>query len=192
MEFEADKLTDEELIRLSRDGQRDAVDVLLERYKPLVLRLTRSKFLVGGEKEDLIQEGMIGLYKAVRDYEEDHDATFFTFAALCINRQMSKAIASSLSNKNQPLNEYVSLTDEEWETEYRNGWSGNPEKILIDKEWSDEMLARVRDSLSDMEKNVLDLSMSGFDYKEIAKIMKKDPKAIDNAIQRIRRKSREL
>lgn len=183
------RMTDEELIRLCRtDNRPDAIDYLMEKYKPLVLRLSRTRFLVGGERDDLIQEGMIGLYKAVRDYDEEKAASFATFAALCINRQMLNAIEASTREKNRPLNDSVLFTDPEWEFEQMSG-DESPERIIIAQESEREKLKRLRELLSSMEIKVLDLYLKGRDYREIAEVLGKTPKAIDNAIQRIRRKS---
>ena len=110
--------SDRELLERSRQGDEEAVDRLLTKYKPLVLHLTRARFLIGGDRDDLVQEGMIGLLKAIRDYDPARESRFQTFAALCIDRQISHAIEASLREKNQPLNSYVSLTDEEWEAAF--------------------------------------------------------------------------
>ena len=181
--------TDEAMVRLAQEGNEEAVDYLLTKYKPLVLKLSRARFLAGGEKEDLIQEGMIGLYKAVRDYNTDTGARFSTFAALCIDRQMLHAIEASLREKNQPLNNSVSLTDEEWELAGEVP-SLSPESIVVGQTAFSERIARLRESLSPMENSVLDLYLDGHGYKEIARILRKEPKAIDNTFQRIRKKSR--
>lgn len=182
--------SDEELIRAYRAGGRDAADQLLTRYKPLVLKLSRARFIVGGDRDDLIQEGMIGLYKAVRDYDSEkaQSASFSTFAALCIDRQMLRAIEASQREKNRPLNTSLLLADEEWEHVIRQ-MADSPETIVIDQEMNDEKFRALWDLLSPMEKKVLSLYVSGMDYREIAGALGKPPKSIDNAIQRIRKKS---
>ncbi len=183
------RYSDDELISASREGKNEAVDQLLERYKPLVLKLSRARFIAGGERDDLIQEGMIGLYKAVRDYDPDRTASFATFAALCIDRQMLNAIDASRREKNLPLNNSVGLTDEELEQAVRQ-ITESPEKIVIEQEMTDEKIAWLRENLSPLEKKVLGLYISGLDYREIAAVLGKPPKSVDNALQRIRRKSR--
>ncbi len=183
------RYSDDELISASREGKNEAVDQLLERYKPLVLKLSRARFIAGGERDDLIQEGMIGLYKAVRDYDPDRTASFATFAALCIDRQMLNAIDASRREKNLPLNNSVGLTDEELEQAVRQ-ITESPEKIVIEQEMTDEKIAWLRENLSPLEKKVLGLYISGLDYREIAVVLGKPPKSVDNALQRIRRKSR--
>ena len=181
-------LSDEDLIREMRTcGGETGVDFLMEKYKPLVLRLSRTRFLTGGERDDLIQEGMIGLFKAIRDYEPGREASFATFAALCINRQMLNAIEASTREKMKPLNDSVLLTDPEFETELAAG-SESPERIVLDQEAEHEMIQRIRGLLSPMEKCVLDYYLEGRNYREIAHILQKTPKSIDNALQRIRKK----
>lgn len=184
--------TDEELASLCAGGSKDAADFLLEKYKPCVRSMSRARFLIGGDTDDLIQEGMIGLYKAIRDYDPNKEASFRTFAVLCIARQQNTAIESSNRNKNRPLNSYVSLSDEEWETAFAKMKEDSPEKIVIDREATDEAMRRIREALSPMERRVLDLYLQDHDYQEIAKIMQKEPKAIDNALQRIRAKVRKV
>ncbi len=179
---------DEELVMLYRRGNAEAVDILMDRYKLLVRRISRARFLIGGDEEDLIQEGMIGLYKAVRDYEEGQGASFKTFAALCINRQMIKAIDASNSQKNRPLNEFVSLDAYDFDEDTGNE-KNSPEHILIGQEQEREILERIRGALSPLEKRVFELYLLGQDYREIAISLDRSPKSIDNAIQRIRKKT---
>ena len=181
--------TDDELIAAYREGKNEAADLLLARYKPLVLKLSRARFIAGGERDDLIQEGMIGLYKAVRDYDPEKTASFATFAALCADRQMLNAIDASRREKNLPLNNSVGLTDEELEQAIRQ-IAESPEKIVIEQEITDEKIARLRENLSPFEKKVFGLYISGFDYREIASVLGKPPKSVDNALQRIRKKYR--
>lgn len=180
--------TDEELVEAYRGGRVDAVDALMARYKVVVRRISRARFLIGGDEEDLIQEGMIGLYKAVRDYKCDRNASFHTFAEVCINRQMMKAIESSRSQKNVPLNNFVSLSVEEWD-EQTEPAKNSPETLMIEKEMETEILERIRTALSPLEKKVLSLYLDGLDYREIAARLGRPPKSIDNALQRIRRKT---
>lgn len=183
---------DEELILAYRAGEADAADALLSRYKPLVLKLSRARFIVGGDHDDLIQEGMIGLYKAMRDYdaEKAQSASFSTFAALCIDRQMLNAIEASQREKNRPLNTSLLLSDEEWDHVIRR-MAESPETIVIDQEVNDEKLRKLWEMLSPMERKVLGLYVAGLEYREIAEALGKSPKSIDNALQRIRKKSAE-
>lgn len=164
------------------------MDLLLNRYKSVVRAQSRMRFLIGGDEEDLIQEGMIGLYKAVRDYDESRGASFKTFASLCISRQMAKAIETSGRDKNRPLNSSVSLTDEEWENQMKDE-TNSPESIVLNQESGEELLKKIKKSLSSMEQRVLDLYLTGADYREIAKTIHKSPKSIDNTLQRIRKKT---
>ena len=163
-------------------------DFLLEKYKPLVRSRAASRYLRGGDLDDLIQEGMIGLYKAIRDYDPKNEthASFYTFASICIDRQLLKAIEASGRQKRKTLDEAVSLTDDEWES-YPDSET-IPENIVLEKEFADELLQRIHKSLSRMEKVVLDLRIRGYDYREIASILNRTPKQIDNALQRIRKK----
>ncbi|MBQ6385700.1 MAG: sigma-70 family RNA polymerase sigma factor [Lachnospiraceae bacterium] len=183
--------TDEELIALSHAGREGAADLLLVRYKPLVLKLSRTRFLAGGDRDDLIQEGMIGLYKAIRDYDPERETKFMTFAALCIDRQILRAIEASQREKNRALNDSVLLGDGEIEAGLSEAQE-SPENIVLLRERTDERLARLRDVLSRLEKQVLALYLEGLDYREIAERLGRTPKQTDNALQRIRRKSQEL
>lgn len=188
-----EKLTDEELVECFRGGDEYAADFLMEKYKPCVRSLARARFLIGGETDDLIQEGMIGLYKAIRDYDPEKETSFRTFAILCIGRQQSTAIESSNRNKNLPLNSYVSLSDEERRTALlTNADSISPENILIGREEAEETMTKIRENLSPMERKVLDCYLEGQDYIEIAEKMGREPKSIDNALQRIRTKVRKV
>lgn len=180
--------TDEELVKRYKGGDPEAMDLLLNRYKSLVRAQSRMRFLIGGDEEDLIQEGMIGLYKAVRDYDESRGASFKTFATLCISRQMAKAVETSGREKNRPLNSSVALTDEEWESQMKDEIN-SPEAIVLNQESENELLTKIKKSLSPMEQRVLDLYLTGADYREIAEKIHKTPKSIDNTLQRIRRKN---
>ena len=183
---------DEILICRCRQGDRAALDRIMEKYKPLVIKKARSMFLIGGETEDLIQEGMIGLFKAVRDFQPGREATFATFARMCIDRQIYSAIQNSNRQKHLPLNSYVSLNQEDesspiWELSVEN-----PEEIIIDQETTRDLQQKISDYLSPMENKVLDLYLKGEGYVEIGRILGKSPKSIDNALQRIRAKIREV
>jgi RNA polymerase sporulation-specific sigma factor len=189
-----DEYTDEELIRMLRDQNADTItDHLMEKYKPLVRRKTNALYLIGGEREDLIQEGMIGLFKAVRDFREDKDTSFYHFAELCINRQLYSALQASNRKKHQPLNSYVSLSaelqgDGETMENLLIGYTDNPEEMVIEQELWGEFQKNLWSKLSKMEQRVLRLYLDGNSYIQIAERMDKTPKSIDNALQRIRQK----
>lgn len=193
--------TDEELIVRLRDGEQNITDYIMDKYKNLVRSKAKAMYILGADSEDLIQEGMIGLFKAVRDYDIGRDASFFTFADLCIARQMYTAVEASRRKKHTPLNSYISIyangrtadADIE-ETELINVLASaqerNPEEVLIDRE-NLEGLERVIDKeLSDFEKQVLDLYLTGMKYTQIAKVLGRDEKSTDNALQRIKNKLR--
>jgi RNA polymerase sporulation-specific sigma factor len=165
----------------------------MEKYKPLVRRKTNALYLIGGEREDLIQEGMIGLFKAVRDFREDKDTSFYHFAELCINRQLYSALQASNRKKHQPLNSYVSLSaelqgDGETMENLLIGYTDNPEEMVIEQELWGEFQKSLWSNLSKMEQRVLRLYLDGNSYIQIAERMDKTPKSIDNALQRIRQK----
>ena len=155
----------------------------------MVRKKAHAMFLIGGEQEDLIQEGMIGLFRAVRDYRPDKNASFATFANLCVERQIYKAIEISGRQKHRPLNSYISLSEENSPLkDTEDTKQQNPEEIIIDRENADLMLERIRKKLSPLENQVLELYLEGLDYHQIARQMEKSPKSIDNALQRIRNK----
>ena len=192
-------MTDEKLIELSRDGKDEVIDYLLDKYKGLVRRKARTMFLVGGDTDDLIQEGMIGLYKAVRDYDVRKEASFLTFANLCIDRQIYSAINASNRKKHSPLNSYISfpllnfLNDNvtnELYMDKQNVNHRNPEDLYIDRENVLHIEHMLEKELSAFEYEVLKMYIDGADYIEIAERMDKKPKSIDNALQRIRGKIR--
>ena len=188
-----DGIKDEELISRFKNGESEILDYLMEKYKNMVRKKARTMFLIGGENDDLIQEGMIGLFKAVRDYQLDRDAAFQTFASICVDRQIYNAIQSSNRQKHQPLNSYISLSEQDGENEEHLGdnWGENPESIIIDQENVQDLEQEITATLSPMENQVLEYYLAGNGYGEIAQIMGKTPKSIDNALQRIRIKIRE-
>ena len=187
-----EKMTDEQLIQKLRDGDNRIVDYIMEKYKNLVRKEANAMYLLGGENEDLIQEGMLGLFKAVRDYKPGKEASFATFAGLCIDRQMYSAVASSQRQKHQPLNSFVSLSEPVSEQELRLVDEETPEEIMISRENVIGMHERIKERLSKFEYQVLELYLKGYDYTQIAEKLGKQPKAIDNALQRIRSKVREV
>ena len=185
-----DKMTDEELIGKLRAGRRDVADYLMEKYKGLVRQKARTMYLIGGETDDLIQEGMIGLFKAVQNYDSGKEASFQTFARLCIDRQLYKAVSGSNRQKHQPLNTYVSLSQEEGTDHLEELWEQSPETIVIARENVDDLETRIRRCLSPLENQVLELYLLGEDYSQISKTLGKTKKSVDNALQRIKGKVR--
>ena len=194
MPYEA--FSDEELIEKLRQGENDITDYILEKYKPLVRKKTNAMYLIGGETEDLIQEGMIGLFKAIRDYRPDKDASFYHFAELCINRQLYSALEASNRKKHPPLNSYISLSDQDNQgavaAERLVDQERGPEQMVIEQELWEEYKKRLEQNLSKMENKVLQYYLDGNHYIQIAEIMGKSPKSIDNALQRIRQKIRQI
>ncbi len=185
------KYTDETLIQRLRDGEKGVSDYLLEKYKSVVRKKARAMYLIGGETDDLIQEGMLGLFKAIQDYRPDRETSFRTFALLCMERQMYNAIQGSNRQKHQPLNSYVSLSDGSVdENTFESLVISNPESVIIDRETAIDLEQRIHKCLSPFENHVLDSYMRGHDYLQIADEFEKSPKSIDNALQRIRKKVR--
>lgn len=189
--------TDEELVIRARDGEEEITEYLMDKYKNLVRSKASTMFILGADREDLIQEGMIGLFKAVRDYDSGRDASFYTFAELCISRQMYTALQASGRKKHSPLNTYVSIYQGHDEEEgvglidaLENHKERNPEEILIDKENVAAIEKIIDNDLSAFEKQVLELSMTGMGYVEIAKLLGKDGKSTDNALSRVKIKIR--
>lgn len=184
--------SDEELILRLHGGEEEISDYLMEKYKEFVRRKARAMYLMGGETDDLIQEGMIGLFKAVKDYRPEKDASFRTFAGLCIDRQLYSAIQSSNRKKHLPLNSYVSLNSENETGDLEGQWSENPEALIIDRERTSALEAEIRKMLSPMENKVLKYYLQGYGYVKIGELMGKNPKAVDNALQRIRGKIQKM
>ncbi len=193
-----DTMTDEQLICKLREGEADITDYIMDKYKDLVRKKAKAMYLLGGENDDLIQEGMIGLFKAVRDYNLNQETSFHSFAELCISRQMYTAIKLSQRKKHIPLNSYVSLYEQKEDggedrkqplIEFlRAERDNNPEEIFLDKEYFSMMEQELKNRLSDLEGRVLHLHLMGEDYRSIAKLLDKSPKSIDNALQRIKQK----
>ena len=178
--------TDEELIARIRSGETGVTEYLLEKYKPLVKKQARTMYLMGGENEDLIQEGMIGLFRAISTYRQG-EGSFYGFALLCMNRQMYTAVQASARKKHEPLNAYVSL-DEEPQMPLED----SPETMLLlqEKEGKrEDMIAR---HLSSLEKKVLALYLEGMSYGQIAEQIGRPEKSVDNAIQRLKKKLKKV
>ena len=192
------RYSDEELLIRLRDGEQGITDHIMNKYKNLVRSKAKSMYILGADSEDLIQEGMIGLFKAVRDYDSGRDASFFTFADLCVSRQMYTAVQASRRQKHIPLNNYISLYGSA--SEERDGEEAalvnvlasgsNPEQLIIDKENVDRLEMLIERELSSFEKQVLDLYLTGMGYQQIAKVLGRDDKSTDNALQRIKTKLR--
>lgn len=190
--------TDEELICRLRDGEEAIMDYILNKYKNLVRKYARNMYILGAEEQDLIQEGMIGLFRAIKDYDSGRDASFFTFADLCISRKMYTAIEASKREKHTPLNNYISFYASndgdsiDSKTMFMDllsaGEISNPENLLIDKENVEQIENLVEQELSSFEKQVFDLYITGMKYGQIAKVLGKDEKSTDNALQRIKNK----
>ncbi|MCR4787389.1 MAG: sigma-70 family RNA polymerase sigma factor [Lachnospiraceae bacterium] len=179
-----DKYSDEQLLRMRREKDDGITDYLMIKYKNLVRSRAGSMYILGADQEDLIQEGMIGLYKAIRDFSPEKDARFITFASLCVSRQMYTAIQSADRMKNLPLNSYVSIYEEDFQEE----GGANPEDVFLDKERVKQIEGAFEKELSSLEIKVLELHLVGMDYHEIAQILGKTDKSVDNALQRIKTK----
>lgn len=197
-----ERMTDEQLLKELRNGDRKIMDFIMDRYKAMVRKKARAMYLFGGENEDLIQEGMIGLIKAVRDYDEEQGASFASFAELCVSRQMYSAIEASKRKKHMPLNSYISLYEEsdvnhdgkklplidlieaEGETD--------PEALYFGKEFTEVFVEQLKEKLSPFESHVLYLHLLGTDYRKIAELLGKSPKSVDNALQRIKSKAEKM
>jgi RNA polymerase sporulation-specific sigma factor len=194
---EFQSMVDEELVEHIRQKNDLAIDFLMNKYKLLVEKKAKTYFLMGASKEDIIQEGMIGLFKAIRDYNPNKEASFFSFADLCITRQMITAVKAATRQKHMPLNTYVSLNkpsyqDDEDRPELMDSVSNekisNPEELLIGRENLHIIEHELAKKLSNFEKEVLQLYIDGTSYTEVATIMNKPIKSIDNALQRIKKK----
>jgi RNA polymerase sporulation-specific sigma factor len=191
--------SDEELIMDIHDGEDDgAIEYIMNKYKNLVRKKAASMFILGADKDDLIQEGMIGLFKAIRDYDPGRDASFLTFADLCISRQMYSAIKTLSRKKHAPLNSYISIyakresTDAEGEVALEDVLESDssfiPEQHVIDQENLMDLEETIDRELSPMERQVLDLYITGMSVKSISAVLSRDQKSTDNAMQRIRNK----
>ena len=193
--------SDDELIDRLRRGETPIMDYICDKYKNLVRSKAKSMFILGADSEDLIQEGMIGLFKAVRDYDMGRDASFSTFAELCVNRQIYTAVQAAKRKKHFPLNTYVPL-DGETAGDDRDGLrlaelltdrpELNPEELFLDKERVAYLEKMIEEELSDFEKQVLDLYITGMSYSQIARVLGRDEKSTDNALTRLKSKIRKM
>ncbi|MGN0742034.1 MAG: RNA polymerase sporulation sigma factor SigH [Candidatus Fimadaptatus sp.] len=193
---EMESRTDEELALLAQQGDEDALEYLLNKYKNFVRSKARSYFLIGADHEDIVQEGMIGLYKAIRDFKPEKLSSFRAFAELCITRQIITAIKTATRQKHIPLNSYVSLNKPIYDEEsdrtlldvITEGRVANPEDMLISQEDVGLIEDRIGQMLSSLEREVLSAYLDGKSYQEIALELDRHVKSIDNALQRVKRK----
>ena len=189
-------MPDEEIVKIAQKSDNPALEYLLNKYKNFVRSKARSYFLIGADHEDIVQEGMIGLYKAIRDFKEDRQSSFRAFAELCITRQIITAIKTATRQKHIPLNSYVSLDkpmfDEKSERTLLDTITedtfSNPEAMVISKEDLSVIEGKIGEMLSDLEKDVLIKYMEGKSYQEISEELDRHVKSIDNALQRVKRK----
>ena len=192
---ELELLRDEELVLVAQKGNELAIEILMARYKNLVRSKARTYFLAGADSEDMVQEGMIGLYKAIRDFDLEKQVTFKSFADMCIKRQVITAVKTATRQKHIPLNSYVSLSKPVFEDDTDKSLAdvlikvdANPENIFISKENFEVVQTKVGEILSDFERTVLKMYLSGERYQEIAGSLNRSPKSIDNALQRVKTK----
>ncbi|MGI5858986.1 MAG: RNA polymerase sporulation sigma factor SigH [Tepidanaerobacteraceae bacterium] len=191
-----DDMTDEEVVCEAVNGDHEALEYLINKYKNFVKSKARSYFLIGADREDIIQEGMIGLYKAIRDFNPDKLSSFRAFAELCITRQIITAIKTATRQKHIPLNSYISLNkplyDEDSDRTLLDILSGvkisDPEELIISREEFEDIEGKMGEILSKLEWQVLMAYLGGKSYQEIAKELKRHVKSIDNALQRVKRK----
>ena len=197
-----DRMTDEQLLCDYKKGNQEIMDYLMVKYKSMVRKKARAMYLLGGENEDLIQEGMIGLIKAVRDFDVTQKTSFSSFAELCVSRQMYSAIEASNRKKHLPLNSYVSLyEDSEQVGEGRSlplidtiesSKENDPEVLYFGKEYTEAFAEQLKELLSPLENHVLYLHLMGTDYRTIAELLGKSPKSVYNALQRIKTKAQKI
>lgn len=194
-------LSDESLVLIAQQGNNSAFDFLCEKYRVVVRNKSLSYFIAGAGRDDIIQEGMIGLFKAVRDFSAERGVSFRTFADVCVTRQILTAVKNASRHKHAPLNTYVSLNktvseDKDGDAtllEYIGGSdNANPEQIVLNKEKASSLGEKMNEALSDFELLVLSYYLQGYDYVSIGKKIEKDSKSIDNALQRIKKKMEKI
>ena len=194
--IELEHLTDEEIVELAKYGNVGALEFLINKYKNFVRAKARTYFLIGADREDIIQEGMIGLYKAIRDYRYDRQASFRAFAEICVTRQIITAIKTATRQKHIPLNSYVSLNKPVFDEESERTLGevvvtekdGNPEDLFINQENLMDIESTMNKFLSPLEQEVVGLYLEGKSYQEIAEQLNRHVKSVDNALQRVKRK----
>ena len=197
-----DRMTDEQLLCDYKNGNQEIMDYLMVKYKSMVRKKARAMYLLGGENEDLIQERMIGLIKAVRDFDVTQKTSFSSFAELCVSRQMYSAIEASNRKKHLPLNSYVSLYEDSEEVgegrslplidTIESSKENDPEVLYFGKEYTEAFAEQLKELLSPLENHVLYLHLMGTDYRTIAELLGKSPKSVDNALQRIKTKAQKI
>ena len=197
-----DRMTDEQLLCDYKNGNQEIMDYLMVKYKSMVRKKARAMYLLGGENEDLIQEGMIGLIKAVRDFDVTQKTSFSSFAELCVSRQMYSAIEASNRKKHLPLNSYVSLYEDSEEVgegrslplidTIESSKENDPEVLYFGKEYTEAFAEQLKELLSPLENHVFYLHLMGTDYRTIAELLGKSPKSVDNALQRIKTKAQKI
>ena len=197
-----DRMTDEQLLCDYKNGNQEIMDYLMVKYKSMVRKKARAMYLLGGENEDLIQEGMIGLIKAVRDFDVTQKTSFSSFAELCVSRQMYSAIEASNRKKHLPLNSYVSLYEDSEEVgegrslplidTIESSKENDPEVLYFGKEYTEAFAEQLKELLSPLENHVLYLHLMGTDYRTIAELLGKSPKSVDNALQRSKTKAQKI
>lgn len=191
-----ENLSDEELVELSVTGDKSATEYILDKYKNFVKAVVRMYFLVGADRDDVVQEGMIGLFKAIRDFDNTKQTSFKSFAEICVRRQVLTAIKNATRQKHMPLNSYISLSKPAYDDNSEDtlidtltvNESTNPEELFIGKENIEILGVKIEENLSKLEKEVLKMYLNGVSYQEIASIMGRPPKSIDNALQRVKKK----
>ena len=186
--------SDEELCAMSAAGDRGAEEVLVTRYNRLVRQITRPYFLAGGDSDDLIQEGMLGLMKAVREFDCEKEASFRTFAEVCIRNRVYSVLRAASREKHSPLNHSISIETPFFESNSYTALEGhnaqeNPEDLMIRREKQTLDLLRIHQQLSPLEGKVFSLYLDGLTFSEIAQVLQRSPKSVENAVQRIRRKA---
>jgi len=195
--------SDNELLEMLNEGDEGVTEFLLDKYKNLVRSKAKSMHILGADSDDLIQEGMIGLFKAIRDYDAGRDASFYTFATLCVSRQMYTAVTASGRNKHMPLNTYISLysgfkdesgneSNVSLEETIADADDDNPESMIISKENVETIERWIESELSSFERQSLELYLTGMNYIEIARVLGRDEKSTDNALNRAKNKIKKL
>lgn len=193
-------LADDALVELVRNGNEYAVELLIDRHKYLVIRKSQSYFLIGGDRQDLVQEGMIGLYQAILDFDQNKLSSFKAFASICIERKIITAIKAATRQKHTPLNTYVSIYEKVYNEEVNMTWTDmiaeptvtDPHRILLDQDLFYYIEDKLLKHLSQYEYNVIHLHLDGHTYEEISEKLKTHVKSVDNALQRIKRKFSKL
>lgn len=188
-------MTDNQILQLIKAKDDEAMEFLIKKHSPIVKKEIRTMYIIGAETEDLYQEGMIGLFKAIRDFESNKGAAFSTFATMCVKNQVKSAVTAANRKKHLPLNQYISIYASLDEDGYDNedlfmddGVKTNPEKRIVARENEDELMNTIKEKLSKLEIRVLNLYLEGLSYADIGQKLQKSEKSVNNALQRIRKK----